>query len=90
MKGASFFEQGMISEGIDFIEMGSSRLLDCINNYVRVSEKIADIYMNEKRAWKKFYTILEFMENSLREGENFALNLRKKSEEIIRESAFIS
>ena len=89
MKGASFFEQGMISEGIDFIDTGSSRLLDCINNYVRASEKVEDIYMKEKQAWKKFYTILEFMENSLLEGDNFALNLRERSEEIIMESALI-
>jgi len=51
------------------------------------NSKLADEYEKERLGWNLYYDTLSAIEHGMAEGHEFALDLRKKAQRIIRECA---
>ncbi|MFC1885404.1 hypothetical protein ACFL2O_11640 [Thermodesulfobacteriota bacterium] len=89
LKSSVFFENGMLDEAFDFINIGSSRLLKSINEYGRAPIKVKEIYEKEKRAWENYYLLLDIIEKAIMKGDSFALELKDRAERYIMECRII-
>lgn len=86
LKAATFFDSQNEEDGykgLELINIGSKKLSFTIEE---VSEKggLKEIFEREKRAWGLYYDILDQLEAALKEGDTFALELREKAMEIVK------
>lgn len=85
LKAASLFASGSETEGAELVTVGAKRLSEAIGELERNREQLRKQYERERAGWNLYYDTLEMIESSLRNGDDFALSLRQKFREIIKD-----
>ena len=93
LKAADLFatkEEGDEHKGFKLIETGSRRLRAGIQEVsMGDGEGLKERYEREKTAWNLYYDILEQVENAIREGDQFAIELQERAEKLINNTRVI-
>ena len=87
LKAASLFASGKEIEGVELVTNGAKRLAKVIGKLEHNSEELRKQCESERAGWNLYYDILEMIERALRDGDDFALNLRLKSRKIMQDCA---
>ena len=85
LKVASLFKEGKPDEGFELLQIGTARLLKIIKEIVKHPNSLNERYLYEKRAWGIYYDLLDSVERALKQGDPFALDLRRKGKCLIRD-----
>jgi hypothetical protein len=85
LQGALYFNEGKYKEGFELLQMGTNRLYRTIKSLSNRPDSLKKRYLAEKKAWDLYYDILEGIENGLREGDPFALDMIEKAKNLIKE-----
>ena len=84
--GALFFKDGKPNGGFDLLQMGTNRLHKIIKKLSKTSNPLREKFRKEKKAWDIFYDVLDKVEEGLKNGDPFDLDLDKKAKELIKTS----
>ena len=77
-------------KGFELIETGSRRLHAGIQEVsMGNGERLKERYEREKTVWNLYYDILEQVENAIREGDQFAIELQERAEKLINNTKVI-
>jgi len=87
LKVATFFMEGKESEGVEFLTMGASRLMKALDFVDKRKAFLEERLEQERSGWNLYFDILTEIEEGLRGGDPFALNLRKKARAMIDQCA---
>jgi hypothetical protein len=82
LKANSFFAQGESEQGLEFVELGSSRIPSALQ-FVS-SGSFEDQYRRERQGWQLYYDILDSIEQALVNGEEAAEKLREQADKILQ------
>jgi hypothetical protein len=83
LKAASFFASGEEEHGLEFIKIGAKRITNALDFVHGENSMLKQHYEKERLSWNLYYDTLSAVEDALKNGDNFALELRKKAESII-------
>lgn len=83
LKAMSMFEDGKANEALEFICSGSKRVSSAIDFSVGKESQLKKQYKKERRAWKLFYDTLSAIEDSIRDGNDFGMELKQKALNIV-------
>ncbi|MBS1257981.1 MAG: hypothetical protein MAG551_01034 [Candidatus Scalindua arabica] len=93
LKAAELFatkEEGNEYKGLELIETGSRRLRASIQEVsMGDGEGLKERYKREKTVWDLYYDILEQIENAMREGDHFAIELQERAKKLINNTRVI-
>ncbi|MGR3177117.1 MAG: hypothetical protein ACUZ8E_03565 [Candidatus Anammoxibacter sp.] len=89
LKAWSFFKDGKNDTGNEIIVDGAKRISNTLNVVSNNGSQLKQIYTKEKLGWNAYYDTLSAIKNGLHNNDDFAINLRKKANDII-EQCFIS
>ena len=87
LKAASLFASGNEIAGVELVTSGAKRLSEAMGGREQNREGLRKRYERERAGWNLYYDTLEMIEKALRDGDDFALNLRKKSRKIMQDCA---
>jgi hypothetical protein len=94
LKSAEFFAtKGEDSEykGFALVETGTRRLRACIREVsMRDGNGLKERYEREQKAWGLYYDILDKIENALKEGDQFAIELRERAKKLVLNARVIT
>ena len=77
-------------KGFELIETGSRRLHAGIQEVsMGNGEGLKERYEREKTVWNLYYDILEQVENAIREGDQFAIELQERAKKLINNTRVI-
>jgi hypothetical protein len=85
LQGALSFNEGNPGDGFELLQMGTNRLFKVIKELSNRPDSLKKRYLAEKKAWNLYYDILDRIENGLREGDPFALDMSERAEKLIRD-----
>jgi hypothetical protein len=85
LQTGSFFMQGDIDRGIEFIKTGTRRIGEAISFVDEKRGILKQRYERERKGWNLFYDMLSAVERGLKEGEIFAMDLQKRACNIIKQ-----
>jgi hypothetical protein len=83
LKAASFFAAGEKVQGLEFIKIGAKRIMKALDFIHGENSMLKQHYERERIGWNLYYDTLSAVEDALKNGEDFAQDLRKKAESII-------
>ena len=83
LKAASFFASGEEDYGLEFIKMGTKRITNALDFVHSENSMLKQHYERERLGWNLYYDTLSAVQDALKNGNSFALELRKKAESII-------
>jgi len=83
LKAASFFAAGEKEHGLEFIKIGAKRIMNALDFVHGENSMLKQRYEKERLSWNLYYDILSAVQDALKDGDSFALELRKKAESII-------
>jgi len=83
LKAASFFAAGEKDHGLEFIKIGAKRIMNALDFVHGENSMLKQRYEKERLSWNLYYDILSAVQDALKDGDSFALELRKKAESII-------
>lgn len=86
-KLASFFVENrkeQNQQGIEFLDIGSKRLYETIQELTKKPNPLIEQFRKEKRGWSLYYKILEVVEEHLKQNDRFALELKKKAKSLVK------
>ena len=86
LKAASFFDLGEDKNGVEFIVEGAKRLKRATNFVQGENSKLKRQYEKEQSGWNLYYDTLLAIKDALERKDDFAVDLRKKAQYIIRSS----
>jgi len=81
---ASFFIAGEDEQGVEFVTMGASRIRNSLNFVSGKNSLLRQSYDRERLGWNLYYDVLEAVEDGLKNGDPFALALRRKARDLVR------
>jgi len=87
LKTASLFAEGKKEQGLEFIRIGAQRIITALDFIGGENSKLKDQYEKERLSWNLYYDTLSAVENSIADGHQFALDLRRKARSIIKTCA---
>ncbi len=87
LKTASLFAEGKKEQGLEFIRIGARRIITALDFIGGENSKLKDQYEKERLSWNLYYDTLSAVENSIADGHQFALDLRRKARSIIKTCA---
>ena len=94
LKSAEFFAtKGEDSEykGFALVETGTRRLRACIREVsMGDGNGLKERYEREQKAWGLYYDILDKIENALKEGDQFAIELRERAKKLVLNARVIT
>lgn len=82
LKTASLFDEDS-EEGLKFFRLGTSRLRKTISLLREEPNPLIEGYLKEKRAWHLFYDALDHLEEGIKNGDGFALELQGKAKALV-------
>ena len=85
LKAASFFAAGKEEQGLEFIKIGAKRIMKALDFVRGEKSMLKENYKKERLSWNLYYDTLSAVEDALKNGDGFALELRKKAESIINQ-----
>jgi len=83
LKAASFFASGEKEHGLEFIKIGAKRITNALDFVHGENSMLKQHYEKERLSWNLYYDTLSAVQDALKKGDSFALELRKKAESII-------
>jgi len=86
-KAASLFVEGQSDRELDFIRLGARRITAALDFIYGEKHGLADQYEKEHFGWNLYYDTLSAIEHGIAEGHEYALDLRKRAQRIIRQCA---
>jgi len=86
-KAASLFVEGHSDRELDFMRLGAKRITAALDFIYGENSRLADQYEKECFGWNLYYDTLSAIELGIAEGNEYALDLRKKAQRIIRQCA---
>ncbi|MBW2341623.1 MAG: hypothetical protein JRF50_14995 [Deltaproteobacteria bacterium] len=86
-KAASLFAEGKKEQGLEFIRIGAQRIITALDFIGGENSKLKDQYEKERLGWNLYYDTLSAIENGIADGHQFALDLRRKAQAIIKTCA---
>jgi len=87
LKTASLFAEGKREQGLEFIRIGAQRIITALDFIGGENSKLKDQYEKERLGWNLYYDTLSAIENGIADGHQFALDLRRKVQSIIKTCA---
>ena len=94
LKAAEFFAtRGEESEykGFALVETGTRRLSACIREVsMGDGNGLKERYEREQKAWGLYYDILDKIEDALKEGDQFAIELRERAKKLVLNARVIT
>ncbi|OQY47849.1 MAG: hypothetical protein B6240_05320 [Desulfobacteraceae bacterium 4572_87] len=72
-------------EGLQLLTQGVERLEGIIRELNRKPNPLIEKYRQEKKGWDLFYDLLDHLEAGLAKGDAFALNLRERVREMVKD-----
>ena len=85
LKAASFFNAGNTREGLEFIKIGAARITEALAFVQGQNNLLKQTYAKERLGWNAFYDALTALQDALKKADPFALELKRKAREIIRQ-----
>jgi len=85
LQGALSFNEGKSGDGFELLQMGTNRLHGIIKELSNRPDSLKKRYLAEKKAWNLYYDILDRIENGLREGDSFALDMSEKAAKLMKD-----
>ena len=85
LQGASCFNEGNPEGGDELLQMGTARLHKIIQELDKTPNPLKGRYLAEKKAWNIYYDILDRIEDGLKKGDRFALDMKEKATRLIKE-----
>ncbi|HUU50958.1 MAG TPA: hypothetical protein VMW81_08365 [Nitrospinota bacterium] len=87
LKAASFFSDiKRFNVGLDLLKTGTRILDRVINHLDKEPNPLIKQYQKEKEGWNLYYDILERIEVKLKSDDSFALELKKKALNLVKDS----
>ncbi|MEO1180324.1 MAG: hypothetical protein AAFX51_05585 [Cyanobacteria bacterium J06636_28] len=84
LKVANLFNQGKTDEATEFVNTGVFQLQEGLDFIQGESSSLQQTYGREKTGWQLFYQALEAVETALQSGENWAIEVQKSAQEIVK------
>ena len=72
-------------QGFEFLHTGVRRLHDTIRRLTENPDPLIDLFRKEKKGWHLFYEILDRAEEGIKNSDHFALDLKEKANDLIRD-----
>jgi len=85
LKAASFFASGEEEHGLEFIKIGAKRITNALDFIHGENSMLKQHYEKERLSWNLYYDILSAVQDALKNGDSFALELRETAETIVRQ-----
>jgi len=85
LKAASFFASGEDNHGLEFIKIGAKRITNALDFVHGENSMLKQHSEKERLGWNLYYDTLSAVQDALKNGDSFALELRKKAESIIQQ-----
>jgi hypothetical protein len=85
LKAASFFAMGKDKEGLELIRIGAGRIPKVVNLTQGSAGLLKQQYEKERMGWDVYYDVLSHAESALGNEDAFAVDLRRKAQEIIKQ-----
>jgi len=85
LKAASFFANEKNKQGTEFVTMGAPRIQSSLNFVAGENSLLRQSYNRERLGWDLYYDVMASIEEGLKEQDPFALALRNKAKDIIRQ-----
>ncbi len=83
LKAASFFAAGKEDKGLEFIKIGAKRIMNALDFIRGENSVLKKYYEKERLGWSLYYDTLSAIEDALKNGDHFALELCKEAKSII-------
>ena len=80
MKAEALFQAGRSQLAVDFLNLGSQRISQALRF---VGSQLREQYEQERLGWDLYYDVLQALENGIRDGDTFAVDLRRKTKQLI-------
>jgi len=87
LKAASLFAAHQEEQGREFVTIGARRISNALDFVRGEKSPLTQQYKKERLGWDLYYDTLSAIEDALKNGDSFALELRKKAEGIINQCA---
>ena len=84
LKVANLFNQGKTDEATEFVNTGVFQLQEGLDFIQGESSSLQQTYGREKTGWQLFYQALEAVETALQSGEDWAIEVQKSAQEIVK------
>jgi hypothetical protein len=85
LKAASFFKEGEQDQGIEFINVGVSRIGKTLDFIKGPNSQLQQTCKSEREGWNLYYDILSVLETALNERDEFALNIKEIAKDVINQ-----
>jgi hypothetical protein len=92
LKTASYFNARNRQDdwkGYEFMTAGCRRLHDTIRKLHKEPNPLIEQYRKEKKTWDVFYDILDIVEEKIKDGDTFAIDLQKKAVSIMEDCRIV-
>ena len=86
----AFFSDGKDDLALEFIKVGSDRLMKALALIKDKDFSLKQIYENEKKGWDIYYDTILAIEDGIKCEDFFSLELQKKAKKIIKACAISS
>jgi hypothetical protein len=86
LKLASFFTENTKEknqQGFEFFQFGIRRLHETIKKLVQEENPLIKQFQEQRQGWTMFYKILDKIEEDIKKGDAFALDLKEKAKALI-------
>ena len=84
LKAEALFSSGDSQLGRKFVSMGTQRIDQALNFAFIDQGKLEQQYQQERQGWALYYDTLSALEKGLQDGDSFALEIRRKAQDLIR------
>ena len=85
LKTASFFSTDKEDQGVEFLGIGTKRIMDALDFITGKEGRLRQQYEKEKIGWELYYDALSAVEDGLKKDDVLAIELKRKTECIMSE-----
>jgi hypothetical protein len=86
-KAASFFDEHKKEQGLEFVQTGVERIMSALKFVDGDNSLLKQHYEKERLGWNLYYDTLSAVEDGLKNGDAFALELQTKAKSIVSDCA---
>ncbi len=87
LKAESFFKSGDTDLGVEFIHLAAKRIQGAVDFAFGETAALKRRYEHERQGWDLYYNTLAAIENGVKAGDEFALDLRRTAQDLVKRSA---
>lgn len=83
LKAVSLFSSGQEEQGLEFVKTGAGRIMNALEFINGKNSRLKAQYEKERKGWDLYYDTLDAIEDGLNSDDVFAMDLKKKAQEIV-------